>query len=96
MPLAPQSLNDDIRHRLPTLPTLGTIAVCVAIAAPRVSILLYKRRTRIERVAALGAEEMACVPFGAASHDDFAFDGRLARLAARAEHLVEIQRAVEA
>ena len=96
MPLAPQRLHHHIRHRLPTLPTLGTVAMRVAVAAPRIPILLHKRRASIERVAALCAEKVACVPLGAASHDDLAFDGGLARLAARAEHLVKVQRAVEA
>jgi len=96
MPLAAQRLDDHIRHRLPTLPTLGTVAVRVAVAAPRVPILLYERRARIERVAALRAEEMAGVPLGAACHDDFALDGSLAGLAARTKHLMEIQGAVEA
>jgi hypothetical protein len=96
MPLAPQRLDNHIRHRLPTLPTLGTVAVRVAVAAPRVPILLHERRARIERIAALRAEEVAGVPLGAASHYNLAFDGCLARLAARAEHLVEVQRAIEA
>lgn len=96
MPLAAQCLDDNIRHRLPALPTLGAVAVRVAVAAPRVPILLDKRRASIERVAALRAEEVAGVPLGAASHDDLAFDRGLAGLAARAEHLVEVQRAVEA
>jgi hypothetical protein len=96
MPLAAQRLDNNIRHRLPTLPALGTVAVSVTVAAPRVPILLYKRRTGIEWVATLRAEKVTGVPLCAASHDDFAFDRGLARLAARAEHLVEVQRAVEA
>jgi hypothetical protein len=36
------------------------------------------------------------VPLGAARDDDFALDGRLARLAARGEELVEVERAEEA
>jgi hypothetical protein len=96
MPLAAQRLDNNIRHRLPALPTLGAVAVRVAVAAPRIPILLHKRRASIEGITALRAEEVAGVPLGATSHDDLAFDGGLARLAARAEHFVEIQRAVEA
>jgi len=96
MPLAPQRLHHNIRHRLPALAALGTIPISVAVATPRVAILLDKRRTRIEWIAALRAEEVASVPFGTASDDDFAFDRRLARFAARAEHFVEVERAVEA
>ena len=96
MPLAPQRLHHHIRHRLPALAALGTVPISMAIATPRIAILLDERRAGIERVAALCAEKVACVPLGAASHDDLAFDGGLARLAARAEHLVKVQRAVEA
>ena len=96
MPLAPQRLYHHIRHRLPTLTALGTVPVGVAIATPRITILLNERRARIEWIAALRTEEVPGVPLGATSNNDFAFDRRLARLAARAEHLVEVQRAVEA
>jgi len=96
MPLAPQRLHHHIRHRLPALAALGTVPIRVAVATPRVAILLDERRAGIERIAALCAEEVPGVPFGAASDDDFAFDRRLARFAARAEHLVEVECAVEA
>lgn len=96
MPLAPQRLHNNIRHRLPTLPTLGTIPIRMTVAAPRVPILFNKRRARVERIAALRAEEVPSVPFCAARYDDFAFDGRFAGFAARAEHLVEVEGAVEA
>lgn len=96
MPLAPQRLYHHIRHRLPTLTALGTVPVGVAIATPRITILLNERRARIEWIAALRTEEVPGVPLGATSNNDFAFDRRLARLAARAEHFVEVERAVEA
>lgn len=60
------------------------------------AILLDERRAGIEWIAALRTEEMAGVPFSATSDDDLAFNRCLARFAARAEHLVEVQRAVEA
>jgi hypothetical protein len=68
----------------------------MAIATPRISILLDERRTGIKWIAALRTEEVASVPFGATSNNDFAFDRSLARLAARAEHFVEVESAVEA
>lgn len=96
MPLSPQRLDHNIRHRFPALATLGTVAISMAVAAPRVAILLDKRRTSVERIATLRAEEVASVPFRAARNNDLAFDRRLARFAARAEHLVEVEGAVEA
>jgi hypothetical protein len=96
MPLAPQRLHNHIRHWLPALAALGTVPISVAIATPRIAILLDERRASIERIAALRTEEMAGVPFGSTSNDDFTFDWCLARLAARAEHFVEVERAVEA
>jgi len=96
MPLAPQRLHHHIRHRLPTLAALGTVPVSVAIATPRIAILLDERRAGIEWIAALRTEKVASVPFGATSNNNFAFDWCLARLAARAEHFVEVERAVEA
>lgn len=68
----------------------------MAIATPRISILLDERRASIERVAALRTEEVSSVPFGATSNNHFALDGCLARFAARAEHFVEVESAVEA
>ena len=67
----------------------------MAVATPRIAILFNERRACIERIAALRAEEVAGVPFSATGNDDFAFDRRLARFAARAEHFVEVERAVE-
>jgi hypothetical protein len=46
-------------------------------------------------IAALGAEEVANMPFSAACHNNFSFNGCLAALAAGAEQLVEIEVAVE-
>lgn len=63
---------------------------------PRIPFLLHKRRARIERIATLGAKEMSDMPLGAARHHHLALDGRLATLAPRAEHLVEVEVAVEA
>lgn len=96
MPLAPQCLHHHIRHWLPTLAALGTVPVSVAIATPRIPILLDERCAGIKRITTLRTEEMAGVPLSATSNNDFAFDRRLARLAARAEHFVEVECAVEA
>lgn len=95
MPLGTQGLDDRISDRLATALALGRVAVRMAIDTPCVPVLLDERRARIERVAALRAEEMSRVPLGAARYNDLPFDGRLARLAARREALVEIQMAVE-
>lgn len=95
MPLASQSLDHNIRHRLPTLATLGTVAISVAVATPRVPILLDKRRTSVKRITTLRAEKVTSMPFRAARNNDLAFDRRLARFAAWAEHFVEIEGAVE-
>ena len=68
----------------------------MAIAAPRIAILLDERRAGIEWIATLRTEEVPGVPLRATSNDDLALDGCFARFAARAEHFVEVQRAVEA
>ena len=96
MPLAPQRLHHHIRHRLPAFAALRTVPVSMAIATPRIAILLDERRAGIKWIAALRTEEMAGMPFGATCNDDFALDRRLARFATRAEHLVEVECAVEA
>ena len=96
MPLAPQRLHHHIRHRLPALAALRTVPVSMAIATPRIAIFLHERRASIERITTLRAEKVPSVPLSATSNDDFAFDWRLARFAARAEHFVEVERAVEA
>lgn len=70
--------------------------MCMAIHTPRIPILLYKRRGRIERVTALGTEEVPGVPFCTTRNNDLALNGRLAALAARREELVEVEVAVEA
>lgn len=96
MPLAPQRFHHHIRHRLPALATLRTVPVSMAVATPRIAIFLDERRASIEWITTLGTEEMTGVPLSATSDDDFAFNRRLARFAARAEHFVEVERAVEA
>ena len=68
----------------------------MAVATPRISILLDERRARIEWIAALRAEKVASVPFSTASNNDFALNRGLARFAARAEYFVEVECAVEA
>lgn len=68
----------------------------MAVATPRISVFLNKRRAGIEGIATLRAEEVASVPFRTTSNNDFALDRRLAGFAARAEHFVEVECAVEA
>jgi hypothetical protein len=96
MPLAPQRLNHHIRHRLAALTALGAVAISMTIAAPCVPILLDERRASIERITTLRAKEVSSMPLSTARNNDLAFDRRLARFAARAEHLVEVEGAVEA
>lgn len=96
MPLGPERLDHRVCHRLATALALGAVPVGVATHAPRVALLFDKRRRRVKGVTALCAEEVACVPLGAARDNHLALDGRLARFAARGEELVEVERAEEA
>jgi hypothetical protein len=68
----------------------------MAVTAPRVPVFLDERRASIERITTLRAEEVASMPLSTARNNDLAFDRCLARFAARAEHLVEVEGAVEA
>ena len=90
MPLAPQRFHHHIRHWLPALAAFRTVTISVAVATPRISILLDERRASIERIATLRTEEVTNVPLSAARNDDFTFDGCLARLAAWREQFVKI------
>lgn len=95
MPLSIQRLHNHIRHRLAAALALGTEAMRMAVYTPRIPLLLHKGRRRVKRVAALRAEKVTGMPFCAARDDDFALDGRLARLAAWREELVEVEVAEE-
>ncbi len=99
MPLAAQGANvlpDDGRLALTALgrPALG--ALRLAGHAPRIAVLFDMRHALLERVAALGAEEVPKVPVGAQRHHVLAHDGRLAVLAARGVQLVPVEVAEEA
>lgn len=96
MPLTPQRLNHNICHRLAALAALRTVPVSMAVATPCIAIFLDERRASIERIATLRAEKVPSVPLSATSNDNLALDRSLARFAARAEHFVEVERAVEA
>jgi hypothetical protein len=96
MPLGPESLDHGVRNRLAALLALGTVPVSMAIHTPRIPILFHKRCARIERIATLRAEKVAGVPLRTTGDDDLAFDGRFAALAARREHLMEVEMAEEA
>lgn len=63
---------------------------------PRKPVFLDKGRSRIKRIAALRAEEMAWVPASAARDDDFALDRGGAGFAAGREAFVEVEVAIEA
>ena len=95
MPIRAERLDDQIRDRLPTLPTLGAVSVRMAAHAPRIPILLHEGRRPVERITTLSAKEVPGVPFRAARHDDFSFDGCLAALTPGREELMEIQMAVK-
>jgi hypothetical protein len=96
MPLTPKSLHSLLQDHLPTSFALPIEPPRMALHTPRIPIPLHERRLLIERVAALGAEEMAFMPLPAAGNHDFALDGRLAAAAARGEELMEVEVAVEA
>jgi hypothetical protein len=96
VPLGPERFDYGIGNGLAAPLALCAVAVRVAADAPRVAVLFDKRRRGVERVAALRAEKVARVPLGAARDNDFALDGRLARLTARGEELVEVERAEKA
>lgn len=95
MPLCPQRLDNRIGNRFPTALALGTVPMRMTVNTPSIPIFLHKRCSAIKRVATLCTEKVTGVPFGAASDNDLAFNGRLAALAARGEELVEIKVAVE-
>jgi hypothetical protein len=96
MPLAPQRLDNGIRNWLSATFTLRTEAVGVTVDTPRISFFLHERGGGVKGVTALRAEKVTSVPFCTARDDDFTLDGRLTRLAAGGEALVEIEVAVEA
>lgn len=96
MPLLSQRLDHHLRDRLATTGALAAEAATMTADAPGKAVLLDKRRGFIERIAALGAEEMADVPLAATGQNDLAFNRGLARATARAEFLMEVQVAVEA
>ncbi len=96
MPLLPQRHHTPINNRLLATFALPTEAPSMTPHTPRIPIFLHKRRLRIERIAALSAEEMAHVPGSPARDDDFCLDRRLTAAAARGVQFVEIQMAVEA
>ena len=98
VPLAAQRLDvltDDGGPALPTLgsPPLGTLGL--TLNAPRVAVLLDVGHAVLERVAALGAEEVPIVPVVAQRHNVLAENGRPAVLAPRGEELVPVEMAVE-
>lgn len=81
MPLKPKRLDHNIRHRLSAPLALRTIAIGMTIDTPSIPILLHKRRSRVERITALGAEEVTRMPLRATRDNDLALDRRLAALA---------------
>lgn len=95
MPLSIESLDNHVRHRLPSALALRAEAMRMAVHTPCIPLFLHKRRRRVKWVAALRAEKVASVPFRAARDDDLALNGRLARLAPRREELVEVEVAEE-
>jgi hypothetical protein len=68
----------------------------MATYAPRVPLLLHKRSGRVKGIAALRAEEMTNVPFGATCNDDLTLNGRFAALTPRGEGFVKVEVAEEA
>lgn len=50
MPLEPKRLQHRLGDGLAALLTLGRVAISVAVDAPSISVLLDKRRRRVERL----------------------------------------------
>ena len=99
MPLGAEGLDilsDDGLLAATALGRAPLRALRLARHAPRVPVLLDVRHPLLERVAALGAEEVPEMPVLAEGDDVVAEDGRLAVLALRREELVPVEVAVEA
>jgi hypothetical protein len=61
----------------------------------RVPIPFHERRIRIKWITTFTAEKMSDMPLRARSHNDFAFNRRLATFATRAEEFVKVKMAEE-
>jgi hypothetical protein len=96
MPLRSKRLDNCVRNRLAALLALGAKAMRMTIHTPSISLLLHERRARIKRISALRTEKVSGMPLSTTRHNNFAFDGRLARFAAWREHFVEVEMAEEA
>lgn len=95
MPLPPEGPDHRRRHGLPAAPTLCRVPIRVAVDTPRKPVLLDERRRRVERVAALGAEEVADVVLGPARQHHLPLDRRLAALAPGRKLFVVVEMAVK-
>lgn len=70
--------------------------LCLALDAPRVTVLLYVRHAVFEGIATFCAEEVTVVPVMTKGNDMLPEDGRPAVLAARGEKLMPVQMAIQA
>lgn len=96
VPLSANGRNDDlVQHILFTALAARRRATGMAVETPCKTVLLHKRGLRVEGITALGAEEMADVPFGTTGNHHLAFNRGLAALTAGAEEFMEVQVAVE-
>jgi hypothetical protein len=98
MPLSAQSLNVLSNDSYTAFPALGRASLrtlCLAVDAPRVSVLLDMGHTLAKRITALGAEEVTVVPVSPESDDVLTKNRGLAVLAARREQLVPVEMAEE-
>ncbi|KAK5634733.1 hypothetical protein RRF57_010446 [Xylaria bambusicola] len=98
MPLGAEGLDILSNDSFLATPALGRAslgALSLAGDAPRVAVLLDVRHALLERVAALGAEEVAKVPVLTEGDDVVTENGRLAVLALRRKVLVPVEVAEE-
>lgn len=96
MPLCSKCFDNGVSHRLAALLALSRVAVRVAAHTPSIAVFFHKRSGRVERIAALCAEEMPRMPLSPACHNHLALNRRLAAFASWAEELVVVEMAIEA
>lgn len=98
VPLASEGLDVLANHGQLAPLALGGAPLCplgLTVDTPRIAILLNVRHAFLERVAALGAEEMTVVKMVAKGNNVISQDGRRTGLAAGSKQFVPVQVAEE-
>ncbi len=90
MPVSVQGTYPFCHDGFPAALALAAEFSSMAVQTPGIAILLYEGCFGIERVAALGAEEMADVPGATTRNDNFRLNGRFARFTSRGEEFVKV------